>query len=30
MQLSAQPAVIPNPSAKAIDLIIARAGDQRP
>ena len=30
MQLSAQPALIPNPSAKAIDLIVARAGDQRP
>jgi len=30
MQLSAQPAVIPNPSAKAIDLIVARAEDQRP
>ena len=30
MQLSAEPAIIPNPSAKAIDLIVARAEDQRP
>lgn len=30
MQLSAEPAIIPNPSAKAIGLIMARAEDQRP